>query len=124
MPIFTALSTFSQKPLREPGECTVCRKIHGAGAKVFWKSYKGRFDASRVILCDENCHAEYDLNFWENKANMPADEAKLNRTMRIYKAVKKEGIIEVALLVSNSREAKLRDIEFEEDCEVMKNYEI
>jgi hypothetical protein len=124
MPIFTGLSTFTQKPLEKPGECSVCRKVHGAGGKVFWKSYKGRFNDCRVILCDENCHAEYDLNFWENKANMPADEAKLTRTIRIYKAITKEGIIEVALLVSNSREAQLREIEFEEDCEAMKNYKL
>lgn len=65
MPLFTALSTFNNSPLEKKGKCTVCHKKHEAGAIVLWKSYKGKFSTCRVILCDENCHTEYDFNYWE-----------------------------------------------------------
>lgn len=75
MPIFTALSTFENKPLDKDGVCTFCKRFHPQGTAVFWKTYKAKFrQISRVILCDEDCHAGYDQNFWETRIrrNKPA----------------------------------------------------
>lgn len=68
MAIFTALSTFQNAPLEKQGKCTACKKQHEAGAVVLWKTYCGSFrKINRVILCDEDCHANYDLEFWESR---------------------------------------------------------
>lgn len=125
--LWTSINTFKEINLNKRGECTACGRKIERGETVLLKTCQDkeiRLETNKVILCNADCHAEYDQRFWESKYYDRLVDEVFEREMRIYDEATAAGYGLSAGIVSERLERELEEIIDSETAQVMQNFEI